>query len=179
MADEAVMLNKNVAPFVEDEADAAEADITPGHVLERNTSGNVIKHANESSVNTEAVGRGMVAILSRSDPDLSKADAYPNGERVHFAHCPIGGKFDGFLAAGGDLTDATEANISDGEVLEEADIGALKAHDGTDTTGDGTGAATETVHDQGALYMALEAVDNSGAAAGVGNQARIEVVRIA
>lgn len=178
MADETVILNGNQAPFVEDELDSAEADIFPGNVLQRNSSGNVIKHDSEGSLNTEAVGFGMIAILSRSDPDLDKSEAYPNGERVSLAHVPVGGEVDARLAAGGDLADSTEANITEGDILEEADVGALKQYSGTDTTGDGTGAATETVHDKGALYVAQESVDNSGAAAGVSNQTNIEVVRI-
>ncbi|MDY6778995.1 MAG: hypothetical protein SV760_00280, partial [Halobacteria archaeon] len=165
--------------FVDDEADAGEADITPGHAVELDANGDVIKHDAESSVNTKGVGRGMFAILSRSDPELEKEDAYPSGERVSYAHVPIGGTVDAFLAAGGDLDDASKANIEAGEVLEEVDLGALAQHDGTDTTGDGTGSVTETVYDQGALYIAEEAVDNSGAAAGIDNQVRIEVTRIA
>lgn len=179
MSDETVMLNRNGAPFVEDEADAGETNIFPGNCLEYNSSLDVIKHANESSLGTQAVGRGMFAVLSRSDPDLDKDSAYPNGERCHFVHVPVGGKVDARLAAGGDLGTSGDANVTQGDVLEEADIGALKKYDGTDTTGDGTGSTTETVHDQGALYVALESVDNSGASAGVANQTNIEVVRIA
>lgn len=179
MTDETVILNGNSANFVEDEADAAEADIYPGNVLEYDGSLNVVKSSSELELNTQGVGRGMVAILSRSDPDLSKADAYPNGERVHFAHVPIGGKVDARLAAGGDLSATGDANITQGDLLQEADVGALEAYQGITTVGDGTGATAETVHDHGALYIALESVDNSGAAAGVGNQVPIEVVRIA
>ncbi|MDY6780214.1 MAG: hypothetical protein SV760_06675 [Halobacteria archaeon] len=179
MANETVVKNQNVAPFVPDERDAGEADIYPGHAVELTANGNVVKHDAESSVNTKGVGRGTFAVLSRSDPELGKSEPYPDGERVSVMHVPVGGKVDAFLAAGGDLDDASKANIEAGEVLEEVDVGALAQHDGTDTVGDGTGLATETVYDQGALYVAEEAVDNSGAAAGVSNQVRIEVTRIA
>lgn len=182
MANDAVILNGNDAPFVEDEFDAGETDIYPGNVLELDANGDVIKKATEHSLGTNAPGRGLVADLP-FDPSYEKGEDVTGdggvGERVRVAYVPVGGKVDARLAAGGDLADSTEANVGVGEVLEEANVGGLKSHDGTDTTGDGTGAATETVYDEGALYMALEAVDNSGAAAGVTNQAAIEVVRIA
>lgn len=177
MADEAVMLNDNEAPFVEDEADAAEANIFPGNFLELNSSLNVIKRDSEKDVGTEAVGQGMVAILSRSDPDLSKADAYPNSERVHYAHVPIGGKVDARLAAGGDLSASADANVTQGDLLQEADVGALENYGPSPV--DPTATMTENVHATGAIYVALESVDNSGASAGVSNQTNIEVVRVA
>lgn len=179
MADNTVKKNSNYAPFVDTEADAGEADIYPGNFLELDGSGDVIKRDSEASLDTQAVGRGFMADVSRSDPDLGKTDAYPNGERVSAVYVPVGGTVDARLAAGSDLGTAADANVSENDILEEADVGGLKKHTGTATTGDGTGAATETVYDRGALYMALEAVDNSGAAAGVSNQKYIQVVRIA
>jgi hypothetical protein len=177
MADNTIVLNGNYAPFVEDEYDAGEGSIQPGHALDVDANGDVIRHSGDPSVNTEAVGNGIFADVSRSDPSLDKADAYPNGDRVTAQYVPVGGKVDAFIAAGGDLGDGTRANVDTTDVLEEVADGALAAHDGADTTGDGTGAAVETVYETGALYKPLEAVDNSGAAAG--EQARIEVVRIA
>lgn len=179
MARNTIVRNGNDAPFVDDEYDAGEADIYPGNCLEIDANGDVIKHATESGVDAAATGLGLFADLNEFDPSTGKDDAFPNGERVDVVHVPVGGRVDARLAAGGDLDDATEANVTEGDVLEEADVGGLKKHDGIATTGDGTGAATETVYDAGALYVALESVDNSGAAAGVSNQAEIEVVRIA
>lgn len=177
MADNTVVLNGNYAPFVEDEYDAGSGSIVPGHALDVDANGDVIRHSGDPAVNNEAVGNGIFADVSRSDPSLDKADAYPSGERVTAQYVPVGGKVDAFLAAGGDLSDGTRANVDTTDVLEEVADGALAKHDGADTTGDGSGSGTETVYDTGALYKPLEAVDNSGAAAG--NQARIEVVRIA
>lgn len=184
MSDNAVVLNRNVAPFVEDEDDAAsgETDITPGHCLERTSSGTVQRKTGEISLDTEAPGRGMVAVPSKADFSHDKSEKYnsdDDGERVFYEHVPVGGEFDGFVEAGGDLTDSANANISDGDVLVEGPNGGLMNNPGTDTTGDGTGTATETVHPTGALYEALESVDNSAAAAGVDNQVRIEAQRVA
>jgi len=179
MADNTIVENGNDAPFVQDEFDAGEADIYPGHALEIAADGDVVKHATESGIDAAATGLGLFADLNEFDPSTGKGDAYPNGERVGVVHVPVGGRVDARLAAGGDLDTAADANVTEGDVLEEADVGGLKAHTGVDTVGDGTGAASETVYDAGALYVARESVDNSGAAAGVENQQHIEVVRIA
>jgi len=164
MADNTIVLNGNYAPFVEDEADAGEADIYPGNTLEGDGAGGVIKTSTEA-----ASGRGLFADVSRSDPSLDKDDPYPDGDRVSVQYVPIGGKVDARLAAGGDLTTAANANVSADDLLVETNVGALAAHDSAETSGD----------PEGAVYRALEGVDNSGAAAGVENQAEIEVVRIA
>jgi len=164
MADNTIVLNGNVAPFVEDEYAAGEADIYPGNFVEEDGSGDVIKQDAEA-----ATGRGMVAAVSRLDPSLEKADAYPNGDNVTVQYVPIGGKVDARLAAGGDLTTGPNANVSQDDLLVETNVGALAAFDSAETSGT----------PEGALYRALEGVDNSGAAAGVANQVPIEVVRIA
>lgn len=177
MANNTIVLNGNAAPFVDDEFDAGEADITPGHALDLDPNGDVVKHSQESDTNQEGVGAGLFADVNEFDPSMGKNDAYPTGERVKAQYVPVGGKVDAFLAAGGDLSDSTRANVGPDDVLEQVSGGALAAYDGSDTTGDGTGSVTETVYESGALYKPLEAVDNSGAAAG--EQTRIKVVRIA
>jgi len=177
MAGETVILNGNEVPFPELEFDAAAGDIEPGHFLELDTNGDVQRHSQETDLDQQGAGAGLIADINRSDPSKGKSDTYPNGEVVHATVVPIGGRTDAFLAAGGDLSDGTRANVDPSSVLEQVADGALAEHDGTDTVGDGTGAATETVYDEGALFVPLESVDNSGAAAG--EQARIEVVRIA
>jgi len=184
MSDNTVVLNGNDAPFVPDEADAAsgETNITPGHFLELTSSSTVQKHSSEPSLDTKAHGRGMVAVPSKADFSHAKADKYntnDDGERVFYEHIPVGGKVDAFVEAGNDLTDSSNANVSEGDVLVEGPNGGLMVAPGTDTTGDGTGSGTETVHDMGALYEAQESVDNSSASSGVSNQSRIEVKRIA
>lgn len=168
MSDNTVILNGNEAPFVEDEADAAsgETDITPGHFCTLDSSREVNLQSGEATD-----GRGLIAVVSRSDPSLSKSDKYnsdDDGERVHLAYVPIGGKIDGFVAAGGDLTTSGNANVSEGDFLRETDNGALANAD----------SETEGSRDE-PLYRAEEAVDNSGASAGVDNQSRIEVRRVA
>jgi len=177
MSDNTVVLNGNAAPFVDDEFDAGNGNIEPGMVLEFDANDDVIPHSTDPSTDTEAVGQGMFAELNEFDPSQTKSDTYPSGERVKVVYCPVGGKVDALLAAGSDLTDSARANVGPQDVLEEIDNGTLAEHDGSDTTGDGTGAATETVFDTGALYVPLESVDNSGAASAA--TSRIEVVRIA
>ena len=159
MADNTIVKNGNDAPFVQDEYDAGEADIYPGAALEIAADGDVVKHATE-----DGTGGGIFADLNEFDPSTGKDDAFPNGERVDVTHVPIGGRVDARLAAGGDLTTAGNANVTEGDILAEANVGAL---------------ADEAVGGEGARYVALESVDNSGAAAGVENQEHIEVVRIA
>jgi hypothetical protein len=159
MADDAVVLNKQDAPFVDDEFDSGEADIYPGHFLELSDATTAIKSATEDDE-----GRGLMVGLA-FDPEYVKGEAYPNGTRLRCYYVPVGGRVDARLAAGGDLTASADADISAGDILAEVNLGAV-AHVSASTSG-------------GARYMALEASDNSGASAGVGNQVHIEVVRIA
>lgn len=178
MANNTVVLNGSYAPFVEDEYDAGEGGILPGHALGLDAGGDVVRHSGDSStLDTNAVGKGLFADVSKSNPMLDKSDAYPSGERVSVQFVPIGGKVDAFLASGSDLDDASRAEVDPTVVLEHVDAGALAAHEGVDTTGDGTGDLSETVYASGALYLPLEAVDNSDAPAG--EQTRVEVVRVA
>lgn len=165
MANDAVLLNHGEAPFVEYEGDAGEVDVWPGHVLELDGAGDYIKSSDEAGV-----GRSLVAGLP-FNPGLEKgedATAGTVGERVRAYFVPVGGRVDARLAAGGDLTSAGNADVSEGDTLKEVNEGALATHS-VDTTSD----------PDGALYMALESVDNSGAAGGVENQTHIQVVRIA
>jgi len=162
MANNTIVLNGSYAPFVEDEYDAGEADVYPGHALTEDANGAVTKTSGEATT-----GEGMFADVSRSDPSLDKGDAYPNGERVTVQYVPIGGRVDARLASGWHLTTAANANVENGDLLVETNLGALAISE----------AATNGTP-EGALYRALENVDNSGAAAGVQNQTRIQVVRI-
>jgi len=172
-----VVLNGGHAPFVEDEFDAGEdAVIKPGHALELDANADVVRHTQETDLNQRGPATGMFAELP-FDPAKEKPDTFALDERVPVVYCPVGGKVDALLAAGGDLGDGSRANVDPTTPVEAVAGGVLAEHDGTATTGDGTGGATETVYDEGALYLPLESVDNSGAAAG--ETARVEVVRIA
>ena len=165
MAGDAVILNRGDAGFVEDEGPSGETDIYPGHVLELDDNGDFVKSSVE-----DGTGRGHVVGLP-FDPYLEKGEDVTDGtvgEQLRVFIVGVGGRFDGRLAAGADLTNNGDANVSPGDTLKEVNEGALAAHS----------SATENTAD-GPLYMALEAVDNSGAAAGVENQTPIEVVRIA
>lgn len=164
MADNSVVKNRNYAPFVDEERLAGEADIYPGSFLQIDGSSDYQKNSTEA-----ASGRGLMADLSRSGADVAKDESYTNGDEVSAVRVPVGGQVEGRLAAGGDLTTASNANVSEDELLVETNVGALASHTSADTSGD----------PEGAVYRALEAVDNSGASAGVSNQVYIEVVRVA
>lgn len=174
MADNTIVKNRNYAPFVDHEFNAAQADIEPGMALELDANGDVIKHSADPATDTKAPGRGLFADLSRSDPSLTRTDTYPSGEPVSVVSVPIGGIVEGELAAGGDLADSTRATVDPSSVLEQVAGGALAVHDGS---ADADTTATQTYYDVGALYAPLESVDNSGAAAG--ETADLKVVRIA
>jgi hypothetical protein len=169
MSENTVILNGNIVSFAADEADAAsgETDITPGHFIDLNSNGEANLQSGEATT-----GRGLMATLPRDAFGRGKSDKYntdDDGERVHYAHVPVGGEFDGFLAAGGDLTTAANANVTQNDLLVETDNGALANFSSAETSGT----------PEGALYRAQESVDNSGASAGVDNQVRIEAERIA
>lgn len=163
MADNVVLRNRNEATEVNREsAIAADETITPGHVVGFNADGEAVL-ANHA----DGTGTGEVAILNEHDPETDRDTQYdPDADRLRFAApLPVGGEADLFLAAGGDLATAADADISEGDILAEVDNGALA--DEAATTGGG------------ARYRAIDTVDNSGAAAGVDNQVRIAVRRIA
>lgn len=167
MADDAILQNSGHAPFVQDEADAGETDVYGGHMLTLNSSGEVVKTSGEA-----ATGHGMVADVDSFDPEVDKDEDLTSGnvgERIRYQSVPIGGKFEARLAAGADLTTSANANVTEGDLLTETDLGAVANFDSAETQGT----------PDGALYEALESVDNSGASAGVANQTYITVRRVA
>jgi len=167
MSGDAVLKNSGQAPFVHDEYDSAETNIYGGSFLATDSNGEVSKTSGEA-----ATGEGTIADVDSFDPGVDKDEDLTSGnvgERIRTQAIPVGGVVEGRLIAGGDLTSAGNANISEGDLLVESDKGALAAYDSAETSGD----------PEGALYRARESVDNSGAAAGVSNQAYIEVERIA
>jgi hypothetical protein len=168
MADDAIVLNGNEVTFVEEEGQPTTdtEEIYPGNLVVFDANGDVTKNGGEA-----ATGHGQVLDLP-FDPDVDKGDNL-NGEyagnRASVKSIPIGGEVDLRLAAGGDLTTAANANVTQGDLLVESANGGLAAFASAETSGT----------PEGAVYEALESVDNSGAAAGVGNQVYIEVRRIA
>lgn len=164
MADDTILKNANNAPFVESEADAGEGSIYPGNFLEYAADGDVQKHSGEAGVDTAAVGMGLIADLS-FDPDDTIDDAYDADERVRTATVPVGGEVYARVEAGGDLTTGSEANLTTGDPCAEGPTGGLMLVSGN--------------NEVGAVYVALEDVDNSGAAAGVTNQVRALFRRVA
>lgn len=166
MADDAIILNGTEAPFVQNEGDLADTeDAYPGNFVD-GTEGTVSKNGGEAAT-------GLGAILDLPvDPEVDKGDNIREdyeGQRVEIKEIPIGGEVEARLNAGGDLTTAANANISEGDLLVESANGALAAFASAETSGT----------PEGAVYRALEAVDNSGAAAGIANQVYIHVVRVA
>lgn len=166
MANDTVILNQNAASFVESERDSGETNIYPGHLLTVNSSGEFQKVPLEA-----APGDGTVADLPSFDPDVEMGEDLTSGnvgERIRGQAVGIGGEFHARLAAGGDLTNSADADVSVGDTLKEVNLGAV-AFPSTDTAPSAVSA----------LYRALETVDNSGAAAGVDNQVYIKVRRVA
>lgn len=163
MADDSVLLNSGYAPFVEHEYETGAATVEPGSFVTVDADGDVTITSGEA-----ATGTGLICGLG-FDPDVEIGSAYASGETVRLYEVPIGGQVRARLAAGGDLTTAADATISEGELLVETDLGAVAAAS--------AGTVNSTV--QGSVYRALEAVDNAGASAGQGNQVAIKVERIA
>lgn len=167
MSGEAVLKNTGKAPFVQDEYDAAETSIYGGNFLTTDANGEVSKTSGEA-----ATGEGTLADVDSFDPDVDKDEDLTSGnvgERLATQSIPVGGVVEGRLIAGGDLTTAANADVTEGDLLVESDLGALAAYSSAETSGD----------PEGAVYRARESVDNSGAAAGVENQVYIEAERIA
>jgi hypothetical protein len=166
MADSDIILNATSAPFVEDEADLADSeDAYPGNFVDGD-NGTVSKNGGEATT-----GLGTIIDLPY-DPDVDKGDNIRTdyeGQRLKVQYVPIGGRVSARLNAGADLTTGANADISEDDLLVESALGALAAYASGETSGS----------PEGAVYRALEAVDNSGASAGVGNQVYIDVVRVA
>jgi hypothetical protein len=136
-------------PIYTEEDRAAEA-ITPGHLIDFDASGNLVKHA----------GAGLNAApmfaLERDELGDDITTAYAASDIVKVGHFHKGQRVYALIASG--------QNISKGEYLESDGAGRLR-----DQT---TDAATDDTQRVSTVARAIEAVDNS---AGPGD-ARIRVI---
>lgn len=137
--------------------DLAGAAITPGDLIELNSSGVVVRHSTAGgnavpmfAVEMDLIGSGIT-------------DSYPSGDTVKYAVFRPGDEVYALLASG--------QNISKGAFLESAGTGALRAY---------TQQSGGNVYPAAIVAKAVEAVDNSsGYASGPHDNAKritVEVV---
>lgn len=134
------------------------ANVTPGELVEFASDGRIQPHSSVPDLNGNGSAAGWFA---REFPETGKGidDDYTydgtadEGENAKLARPTPGSKVYAWLDAGESVDPSTP--------LESAGNGALQAHTGLATTGDGTGAATETVADDLVVAYPAESVDNS------------------
>lgn len=143
----------------------ASAALDPGMVLEytgENSQGD-LQVGPVSSIEKTGAGH-LVAREQRMPPRTGSSDprelSYASGENVEAYHLQPGEEAFLLLAAGSDLASASDANISIDDRLGTNDDGTLKAS---------TTAGAQQ-------FVALEAVDNSGAASGEHAFIRVEAI---
>ena len=127
------------------EATAAEA-ITPGHLVELNTSGNLKKHATAGG---NAIPRFAV---ENSDIGDGVDDAYAQNDNVKFVVARPGDEIQALMAA--------SQNIAIGDALVSNGDGTLKEYSAESVSVDlskTTSTYTETIYDTTIVGYALEA----------------------
>lgn len=140
------------------------ADIEPGMLLERVNDGGDIKvqpHSTDGAtlatayVAVEARGRGMNAVTgdvgNTDDPDVYSTDG---DSMVRYVKLSSGGVY-ARLAAGSDLTTASDAAITVGDYLVSAGDGTVRGVNSTDG-----------YEDDAVVFEAEASEDNEAAAAG-------------
>lgn len=144
------------------EGEKAATDITPGMGLEYDSNGDLIPV--DSVEPTGATARVAVTPIVSDTTGRSNPidDAYTETDQVvHYFNFRAGDELENaLLAAGGDLATASEATVSPGDKLAFNDDGTLK---------EATVAGAE-------VAVALESVDNSGAASGDFARISVEVL---
>jgi hypothetical protein len=137
----------------------ADATITPGDVVQYSgteSSGEL----QFTRLNTDDAVDVMVAEES-ADAGRGIDDDYSDGDYME-ARAPLPGEqFYMWLIAGGDATASSDANVSVGDVL---------APSGTDGTLEAAGSNSN------GSFVAVEAVDNSGASSGSHNRLKVEAI---
>lgn len=143
------ILLKGANVSIRQEGKAAEA-ITPGHLIDLNSSGNLVKHANAGqnaqpwfALENGLEGEGIT-------------DAYASDDRVQYVRCGRGAEIYALLADG--------QTVAIGDELESNGDGTLKKH---------TAPSSGTQYYNRIVAVALEAVTQ---ASSDGNDARIKVV---
>ena len=155
MANDSVVVKNPYRHVAYEEADAGEAGITPGELLERDANGDFLRH------NTATGPWGGLVAGMPIDPEDDKDDDYDNGARVRAIIARRGMVLDLFLA-NGENASVTSLLASDGD-------GALDVYAGQAVDEGATG--TYTVYEgQVIVGEAREALNNSS-----GSPSRIEV----
>lgn len=134
--DRVIVLKGNPPQF---EGKAAEA-ITPGMLLEFNTSGDLIKH--------DSAGGNLAAMfaIENSLQGDEVGDAYASGARVQYVHARPGDEIQAYLYDG--------ESVSINDFLESAGNGYLrKAHD----------TESDDIYNNNIVGVALETLDLSSA----------------
>jgi hypothetical protein len=143
----------------------AASDLTPGEVLVPTGTNSAGETTYDTPASADATGiQARFAQVPSTPPQRDGSDTDPvdqtiaSGTHVETRVFRAGDTIKGaLLASGTDLSTASEANVSVGDTLGVSSDGSLKV---TSTAG-------------AAVAVAVEAIDNSGAAAG--ERARIEV----
>lgn len=129
-------------PIQNEDSKAAEA-ITPGHLVDFDGSGNLIKHANAGGFVSKAFA------LERQELGKGIDDAYAIGDYVKVGVFPPGTRVNAIIASG--------QNISKGNYLESAGDGTLRILN----SGERIGRAVESVNNSagpGTARIAVEIV---------------------
>ena len=138
------------------ERNAGAAGILPGDLLDIDTSGDVIVHADQ--------GQNAVPRFAIEDRDIGEDidHAYGDTERVHYVHARPGDEIYAWLKDG-------QTSVINGELESNGD-GKLRVH--TPQAVNEGGSATYTIYVNAVVAVALEAV----AASGSDERVRVEVV---
>lgn len=137
MADNAVLVaNSDMAR--QEERDAGNGNITPGHLLEIQADGTVIPHSTAAGVALK-----LIAGLP-FDPDLDKADSIPSGARVRLKYVRPGVRVDALSGAA----------VTDGAFVVSSGDGRFRDLDtaGGDQRGAAVGQAMESTGGAGERF---------------------------
>lgn len=122
--------------------------ITPGHLCQRNSSGNVVVHP------TAGGNASPIFAIEDSLQGNEVGDAYALNDRVHLAYLSSGMEVVGILT--------TSQTVAIGDLLESVGDGTLRKH--TVQAADSIGAllAGESIYTNPAIVRAIEAVTTTG-----------------
>jgi len=144
----------------------ADGSVEPGRLLDYSGTGPLTVEEYDTNEPTGATFRIAMEPLVPTDASTDPInETYNDGDHVQYRVGRSGDTFDNArLAAGGDLATASEANISAGDKL------AITNENGE------TGVLKQATTSGAEVAIALEAVDNSSAAAGSVERIHVEVL---
>jgi hypothetical protein len=142
----------------QEEGATGNGNVVAGHLVEEDNNNDYTPHSSDGG----AVNRPLFAKDMRGR-GYEAGDGYPDGEWISVVIPNAGVELTAILAAGSDLSTASNANISEGDRLVSAGDGTLRAFDADDP--------------DDVVAVAEESKDNSGAGAGETALLGVEVVR--